>query len=93
MIGFTVMTVGVGCYLQAKFAPHPMDKLMLVIHNKFGLSISVSRMCETFALIMGFLLSGPVSYGTAIVVLFVDLVFNFHLRKCKKFMMQLNVTA
>jgi uncharacterized membrane protein YczE len=79
------MTVGVGCYLQAKFAPHPMDKLMLVIHNKFGLSISISRiLCETFAILMGFLLSGPVSYGTAIVVLFVGPCIQFSFKKMQK---------
>lgn len=72
VLGFLFLAIGAGTYLQAQFAANPIDKLMLVVHKRFGLSIAMSRLlCEASALIMGILLSGPVSYGTVIIVIFI----------------------
>lgn len=71
LFGFTLFALGAGMYLQAKISPTPFDKLMLVIHKRFGYSLAFSRfLCEATALLSGFLLSGPVSYGTVFVVSF-----------------------
>ncbi|TCT16026.1 hypothetical protein EDC18_10240 [Natranaerovirga pectinivora] len=72
IIGFILLIIGGGTYLQAKLAPNPIDNLMLVMHKKFGFSLAISRLLgESFAVLMGLLLSGPVSYGTVVVALFI----------------------
>ncbi|QNO14251.1 membrane protein [Alkalicella caledoniensis] len=77
-IGFLLLITGAGTYLQAKFAANPIDNLMLVVHKRFGFSIAVSRLiCETSALIMGLLLSGPVSYGTVVIAIFIGPSIQF----------------
>ena len=81
-IGFILLATGAGMYLQAKFSPSPIDSLMMVIHKKFGLSIAFSRLlCEATALTTGFLLSGPVSYGTVVVVLSIGPSIQFSYKK------------
>lgn len=78
ILGFLLLAIGAGTYLQAQFAANPIDKLMLVIHKRFGLSIAVARLlCEASALTIGLLLSGPVSYGTFIIVIFIGPTIQF----------------
>ncbi|WP_353892861.1 hypothetical protein PRVXH_002244 [Proteinivorax hydrogeniformans] len=80
--GFVLLATGVGVYLQAKFSPNPIDKLMVVVHKRFGISIALSRfLCEATALTIGFLLAGPVSYGTVIIVLFIGPCIQFSYSK------------
>lgn len=85
IVGFMVLATGASMYLQANFAPNPIDSLMMVISKRFGLSLAVSRlMCEVFALSMGLLLSGPVSYGTVVIALSVGPCIQFTYGKMEK---------
>ncbi|WP_053061580.1 YczE/YyaS/YitT family protein [Paenibacillus sp. VT-400] len=86
VLGFILIAVGSGIYLQANFAAHPMDRLMFVLNDKFGLSIGFARLiCEATALILGFLLSGPVSYGTVVIALSVGPSIQFAYKKMERF--------
>ncbi|MBD1381040.1 YczE/YyaS/YitT family protein [Metabacillus arenae] len=70
MIGVIALGLGIGIYIEAKFPKTPVDGLMIAIHNRFGLSLSISRIIiETSAVLIGFLLGGPVGLGTLIVAL------------------------
>ncbi len=85
VLGFLILATGASMYLQAKFAPNPIDSLMMVVSKRFGLSIAVSRLiCEVFALTMGLLLAGPVSYGTVVIALSVGPVIQFTYGKMEK---------
>lgn len=81
-VGFIFVAIGVGLYLQAKFSPSPIDNLMMVIHKRFGFSIALSRLlCEATALTAGFILGGPVSYGTVVAVLATGPCIQFSYKK------------
>lgn len=81
LLGFLLLAIGASAYLQAQFAANPIDRLMMVIHKRFKLSIAVSRLlCEAFALFLGLLLSGPVSYGTVFIVIFIGPTIQFSYR-------------
>ena len=70
--GFIVMCFGAGTYLQANFAPTPIDSLMLAVSQKFNLSLGRARLyCEIFAVLLGLAVSGPVSVGTVIIAVFI----------------------
>lgn len=84
-VGFVLLTTGAGMYLQAKFAPNPIDSLMLVVQKRTGFSLAISRLiCEAFALLLGLLLSGPVSYGTAFVAFSIGPCLQFSCRKMEQ---------
>lgn len=70
--GFIVMCFGAGTYLQANFAPTPIDSLMLAVSQKFNLPLGRARLyCEIFAVLLGLAVSGPVSVGTLIIAIFI----------------------
>ncbi|ARK32378.1 YczE/YyaS/YitT family protein [Halalkalibacter krulwichiae] len=69
-IGLLLLGTGIGIYLLSKFAASPVDGLMVAIHQRFGLSFTVSRIIiEATAVCLGFLLGGPVGLGTIIMAL------------------------
>ena len=44
ILGIIFMGVGIGIYVEAHFPKSPIDGLMIAIHERFHLSINVSRM-------------------------------------------------
>lgn len=65
LLGFVLTALGGSIYLQATFAPSPIDNLMLAVRHRFHFSLSTSRLlCEMTALVLALVVSGPVSYGT-----------------------------
>lgn len=94
LVGFILLSTGAGMYLQAKFAPNPIDSLMLVVQKKTGFSLAISRLiCETFALLSGLLLSGPVSYGTAFVAFSIGPCLQFSCRKMEQLYNATSISA
>ncbi|MGO4886722.1 YczE/YyaS/YitT family protein [Anaerobacillus sp. MEB173] len=66
-IGLIVVGVGIGLYLIAEFPKTPIDGLMVALNTRFGWSFSNARIIiESFAVLLGFLLGGPVGIGTVI---------------------------
>ncbi|MBB6452727.1 hypothetical protein HNQ94_001173 [Salirhabdus euzebyi] len=66
--GASLLAFGVSVYLQAKFAPVPIDNLMIAIHTRFGFGLSTSKtIAEVVALTFAFLFRGPIGIGTIIV--------------------------
>ncbi|MCL1949493.1 MAG: hypothetical protein FWF59_07155 [Turicibacter sp.] len=71
-LGFGIMCTGAGTYLQADFAPTPIDTLMMSVAKKTKLSIGNARLiCEGFATLLGLLVGGPISVGTIIIAIFI----------------------
>ena len=78
ILGFISIIIGGGIYLQADFAPSPVDNFMLAIQKKFNLELSRARLfCEMVGLAIAFAFSGPISIGT--------FVFLFGMGPCIQF--------
>lgn len=66
LLGLTTMAFGLSIYLQAKFAPTPIDRLMYTIATLTGFSLRISKTIgEVVALIGALLIGGPVNMVTA----------------------------
>ena len=62
------MTIGLAIYLQAKFPLSPIDDLMISLNKRFGVSLGVAKTIgEVFALVLAFLLKGPIGIGTVLI--------------------------
>ncbi|PGL69615.1 membrane protein [Bacillus sp. AFS055030] len=62
------MTIGIAIYLQAKFPLSPIDDLMISLNKRFGVSLGVAKTIgEVFALVLAFLLQGPIGIGTVLI--------------------------
>lgn len=78
LIGIVIMGFGGGAYNAMKIGSGPRDGFMLSISDKTGLSISRVRIItETTALIIGFLIGGPVFIFTFIFTFIQSPIFQF----------------
>ncbi|APH06344.1 YczE/YyaS/YitT family protein [Bacillus weihaiensis] len=66
--GILLIAFGVSLYLQSTFPANPIDQLMLSLHERFHMNLMVAKtITELFALLLAFLLSGPIGVGTIII--------------------------
>lgn len=71
-LGLFLLALGVAIYLQAHFAPVPIDKLMIAIHNRTGLNLMLSKTIgEVIALIAAWIFGGPIGVGTLLVTILI----------------------
>ncbi len=86
--GFFVMSIGCGLYISAELGAGPRDTVMMIIASK-GYSVRVGRMImEVGAVALGFLLGGPVGFGTIILALGTGYVIQPSLAYFKKILNQ-----
>lgn len=84
LIGIIVMGVGGGIYNAAGLGSGPRDGFMLSISDKTGFSIGKVRiMTETFILVIGLLIGGPVFIFTFIFTFIQSPIFQFSYLKIK----------
>ncbi|RTQ94910.1 YczE/YyaS/YitT family protein [Lysinibacillus telephonicus] len=70
IFGLVVMCLGCAMYISPNLGAGPRDTLMILIVEKFGGSIRRARfIMELSAVVLGWLLGGPVGIGTIIIVL------------------------
>ncbi|WP_336758483.1 YczE/YyaS/YitT family protein [Paenibacillus sp. USHLN196] len=85
VIGLVIISIGTAIYLQTNFAPIPIDRLTLILHELTRTPLFISR---TFIylvfLILAFLLSGPIGIGTLLTVCFAGLLLQFIMGHTKK---------
>lgn len=85
IIGLVIISIGTAIYLQTNFAPIPIDRLTLILHELTRTPLFISR---TFIylvfLILAFLLSGPIGLGTLLTVCFAGLLLQFIMGHTKK---------
>ena len=63
--------IGTSIYLQSKIAPNPMDRTMVIITNKTGMSITYSRTIINIVLVLvAFAFNGAIGIGTVVITLF-----------------------
>ena len=82
--GFFVMSIGCGLYISAELGAGPRDTVMMIIASK-GYSVRVGRMImEVGAVSVGFLLGGPVGFGTIVLALGTGYIIQPSLHYFKK---------
>ncbi|WP_458122781.1 YczE/YyaS/YitT family protein [Paenibacillus sp. Z3-2] len=85
VMGLVIISIGTAIYLQTNFAPIPIDRLTLILHELTRTPLFISR---TFIylvfLILAFLLGGPIGLGTLLTVCFAGLLLQFIMGHTKK---------
>jgi uncharacterized protein len=77
LVAIVIAGIGGGMYVAAGLGAGPRDGFMLFISNKTKLSVSQARMLvESFVLIIGFILGGPVFIATFVYTLIQSPVFQ-----------------
>ncbi|HEO8419835.1 TPA: YitT family protein [Yersinia enterocolitica] len=85
LIGLLIMGYGMGIYISAKLGAGPRDSLMIVLSEKFGGSIAKTRLLmEAIVLIIGWILGGPVSWGTIIYAILIGRIAGWSIPQCTK---------
>lgn len=80
-VGMIVIAFGLAVYLQAKFAPTSIDRLMFAISARTGLSLRVSKTIgELVALVLAWLIGGPIGLGTILITFLLGPLLQFFLR-------------
>lgn len=70
ILGVMFLSLGIAVYIRAKFFSGAIDGLMLATSKRLKISIKYARLInEIMALILGFVLGGPVGLGTLIVAI------------------------
>ena len=84
--GIFIIAVGVALYLQVDFAPNPIDKLMMAVHYRTGLSLSRSKtVLEVAVLIIALIIGGPIGIGTVIIAFGIGPLIQLFYRPVAKF--------
>lgn len=77
-LGIIFMGMGSGMYITSKLGPGPRDGLMLVLSDRFHWGIGkIKTMMEMIALLIGWILGGPVFIGTVIASVMIGPVMQF----------------
>lgn len=85
LAGITLMGLGSGMYVASGLGAGPRDGITLVLAKKTGLSIRLVRtLLEVTALVIGWLIGGPVAFGTFVSVFLIGPVMQFSLKFWRK---------
>jgi uncharacterized membrane protein YczE len=84
IFGLVMISIGVALYLQAQFPLNPIDQFMMVLHQKFNVSIQVAKtLAELLALILAFFFNGPIGIGTVLITFLIGPFIQFFYPKCQ----------
>jgi uncharacterized protein len=69
VVGVALMGIGSGMYVASKVGAGPRDGMTLFIAKRFSISVRLSRtLLEIMALTIGWLIGGPVAFGTFVTI-------------------------
>lgn len=84
-IGLVIIGLGSAIYLQAKFAPNPIDFSMLLIRDLTGRSIMFAKtLIYIVFLALAFVFSGPIGVGTALTVFLGGPILHYFMPRIEK---------
>lgn len=84
--GIIIYGYGMGLYISAQMGAGPRDSLMIAISDKMKWKIrNVRAVMEILVLIIGFILGGPIYWGTIFFSLMVGPLAGMVLPQCQKF--------
>ncbi|KAB7667284.1 YczE/YyaS/YitT family protein [Bacillus sp. B1-b2] len=85
LLGLIIMGYGIGLYISAKLGAGPRDSLMIILSEKLGWSIAITRLLmEAMVLLIGWLLGGPVFFGTIIYAILIGKIAGWSIPQCEK---------
>ncbi|MBY6035358.1 YitT family protein [Fictibacillus nanhaiensis] len=85
LIGILILGFGIGLYISSNCGAGPRDSLMLALTEKFGIKVSRIRLyMELFVLFFGWVLKGPISFGTILFCLTIGGIVGKTLPLCQK---------
>lgn len=88
-LGVIMIGIGIGVYVSPNVGAGPRDSLMLLLVDKLGLSLMMSRtLMEVVVAFIGWLLGGPVGVGTVIIALLTGRIVQYVLPKSRKLLLQ-----
>lgn len=83
--GLFIYCYGMGIYISAQLGAGPRDSLMLAITSKTGWKVGrVRSLMEVVVVFIGWLLGGPVFWGTIVLSLSIGFVTGFALPQCQR---------
>ncbi|MCA0972309.1 YitT family protein [Halobacillus litoralis] len=86
LLGIIISALGIATNLQADFAPNPFDRMMLVINQLTGWSISFSRIVISIVLvILAALFGGAIGIGTVLITLFSGAIIHLFMTYLDRF--------
>ncbi len=87
LIGILVMGFGAGLYIAANIGTGPRDSLMMALTIKYGWNVSVVKtIMELLAILVGWLLGGPVFVGTVVAAFLIGPTIASSLKICLKYL-------
>lgn len=87
LTGIIVIAFGVSLYLQPKFSLNPVDGFMVALQKRFNLNLRVAKtITEIFALVVAFLLGGPIGLGTVVILVLIGPAIQFFDPKANRVM-------
>jgi len=90
VLGIIVMGYGAGLYISPNIGAGPRDSLMLLVVDKFGMSIKRARtIIEVIVALLGWLLGGPIGVGTVVIALLLGQLVHYTLPLNRKLLMKI----
>ncbi|MHC0035801.1 YczE/YyaS/YitT family protein [Pseudoneobacillus sp. C159] len=84
LIGLVLTCYGMGIYISANLGAGPRDSLMLALTNLTGWKVrNIRGTMEIIVLTIGWLLGGPVSWGTFLISLLIGPIFGIAMPQCQ----------
>lgn len=81
MIGIIIIGFGVAMIVLTELPPGPIDYFMLIIKDKFNLSLGIAKtIAEGIGLVLGLIFHGPIGIGSIVIVIIMGPVIQFFSR-------------
>jgi uncharacterized protein len=85
LFGILILGFGIGLYISSNCGAGPRDSLMLALTEKSGMKVSNIRLFMEFAvLFFGWVLQGPISFGTILFCITIGAIVGKTLPLCQK---------
>ncbi len=85
LAGILIAPLGSAVYLSAHLSTSCVDYLMLAIHERFHLSIGISRnLIEAVFVITGYIVGGPIGLGTIMIMLLYGVILQNYYKVIEK---------
>lgn len=85
LLGTVFISFGAALTISSDLGAGPIDTFMLTLHNKFNVSVKLATtLIEILALIIGFLLGGPVGFGTLLFCVLIGPLMELSLKLLEK---------
>jgi uncharacterized protein len=83
LFGLVITCYGMGFYISANLGAGPRDSLMLALTKRTGWKVrNIRGTMEIIVLVIGWLLGGPISWGTFIISLLIGPLFGYAMPQC-----------